>query len=167
MTSGDLHRRLYGLAQSDADGLRTLAGQVAAQAREGARATLDVWERGVSTSACAYICLHLAELALSELLGRAGMVEQPAMRAQLLELAVTQHLTFREYLLAILEPTTPTEYLVVRRLVRPMAAEASVFSTEAEFLALDEDAQVDEMLRWQSSATWTSLFVQPDDGRTP
>ena len=167
MTRDDLHRRVYALAGSDADGLRALAGEVAVQAREGARAVLDLWERGASASACAYACMHLEELAFSEMLGRAGTATAPAMRAQLLELVVTQHLRFREYLLAVLEPTTPTAYLVIRRLVRPLAEEATLFSAEAEFLALDADAQQDEMLRWQSSATWASLFAQPSSAGAP
>jgi hypothetical protein len=167
MTGNDLHRRLYSLDESDADGLRALAGQVAARAREGARAIVDLWERGASASACAYTCTHLAELAFSEMLGRAGTVAEPAMRAQLLELVVTQYLVFREYLLAVLAPTTPMEYLIIRRLVRPTADEADLFSTEERFLVLDEDAQTDEMRRWRISATWTSLFVPASGAAEP
>ena len=60
-----------------------------------------------------------------------------------------------------------SSYLVIRRLVRPNADEAVLFSTEAEFLALDADAQEDEMRRWQTSATWASLFAQPSSAGAP
>ncbi len=40
----------------------------------------------------------------------------------------------------------------------------ALLGAEAGLLALHEAAQMDEMRRWESSATWTSLFMPPSDG---
>jgi hypothetical protein len=126
---------------------------------------LDAWAQGASSTACAFVCTKLHELAYHEMLQRAEKTPDPALRVQLLDMVVSQQLLFREYLLAVLHPDTPQAYVLIRRLVDPLESEAEKFSSEGEFLALDDHRQRGEMRRWADSETWRSLFEEPIEPR--
>ena len=162
ISSLDLNRRLDALVESDADAVQALADEVAEAGREIVRTVVDAWAEGLQPTACAFVCTHLQELACAELLLRSTVTPAPGVRAQMLEQVVSQHLLFREYLLATLEPTSTAAYLLIRRLVRPLPEEADQFSrSEAEFIGLGPIEGEAELTRWAESRTWTSLFVQP------
>lgn len=162
MTSQDVYRRIYALAETDAEGLLTLAAEIAAPGRDAAQTVVDAWLGGGPPVACAFVCSQLRELACGELLRRAASAPPPGVRAQMLEQVVAQHLLFREYLLATLEPTSAAAYLLIRRMVMPLPEEAEQFSSsEAQFLALGDLPRQEEMDRWAQSRSWKSLFVEP------
>jgi len=159
----ELYQRLYEIDEADAEKLRELAAEIATAAREPARAVLDVWAQGASATPCAFVCIQLRELAYREMLRRAETTSEPGLRVQLLEMVVDQQLRFREQLLAMLQPDSPQAYVLIRRLVEPLDADADPFPSEEEFLALDPPRQRKEMKRWAESRTWQSLFDSSPD----
>jgi hypothetical protein len=180
MTEADVFRRLNELSEADADGLRRLAEEIDMICREPARTVLTEWLGGPPARQipCAFACSNLKELAVDEMLGRAESVS-PALRVQLMDLVVTQQLSFRELMLTVLEPllqdvtpagitasgeelrTCDAAYLLVRKIVRLSAVDAEQFSNEDQFTALGEEQRDDEIDHWLRSETWTGIFPDP------
>jgi hypothetical protein len=127
---------------------------------------------------CAFICAHLKELAIAEMLRNADVVA-PIMRVHLMEMVVTQQLAFRESMLTALEPLlqdlTPagntaipgelricdTAYLLARKLVPVKTGEAEHFAAEDQFTALEPDQRNAEIDKWVLSETWNEIFPEP------
>jgi hypothetical protein len=180
MTEQDIFLRLHELSESDADGLRKLAEEIGFQCREPARTVLAEWVGGPPDrqTPCAFICSHLKELAIAEMLRQTDSVAA-ALRVHLMEMVVTQQLVFRELMLTALEPLlrdfTPTgtagltgdlrtcdaAYLLVRKIVRPSASEADQFSREDQFKALGQIERENEIDQWLLSETWKGIFSDP------
>jgi hypothetical protein len=180
MTEQDLFLRLHELSESDADGLRKLAEEIGIICREPARTVLAEWVGGPPDrqTPCAFVCSHLKELAVAEMLLQTDSVA-PALRVHLMEMVVTQQLAFRELMLTALEPllkdlspagttasgdevrTCDAAYLLSRKMVRPRASEAEQFSAEDEFTARKEIQRDDEIDQWLLSETWKEIFPDP------
>jgi hypothetical protein len=175
MTAQDTLQRLHDLSESDADGLRSLAGEIASECRGAARTVLETWVNGPGDHeiTCAFVCSELKELAVHEMLLRADSVE-PARRVHLMEMVVDQQLAFRELTLTVLGPllkdrssagpelrTCDAAYLLVRRIVPLNAAGAAQFSAESGFMALGEDQRDGEIGRWTESEAWKAIFPAP------
>jgi len=180
MTEQDLFLRLHELSESDADGLRKLAEEIGFQCREPARTVLAEWVGGPSDrqTPCAFICSHLKELAVAEMLRQTDSVAS-ALRVHLMEMVATQQLVFRELMLTALEPllrditlagttasgedvrTCDAAYLLVRKLVRINASEIGQFSTEDQFDALGQTQRESEIDQWLLAETWKEIFPDP------
>lgn len=183
MTEPEIFRRLYDLSESDAEGLGKLSQEIGLQCREPVKILLAEWVAGPPQreTPCAFICAHLKELALAEMLRNADVVA-PVMRVHLMEMVVTQQLAFRELILTALEPLlqdlTParntaasrelrnrdTAYLLVRKLVPVKAGEAEHFSAEGQFTALEPDRRDAEIDEWVLSETWKEIFQKQTAG---
>lgn len=180
MTEQDIFLRLHELPESDADGLRKLAEEIGITCREPARTVLAEWVGGPSDrqTPCAFICSHLKELAVAEMLRQTESVA-PALRVHLMEIVATQQLAFRELMLTALEPllrdrtpagttasgdearTCDAAYLLVRKIVHPSASEAEQFSAEDQFTALGPIQRDSEIDQWLLSDTWKEIFPDP------
>ena len=180
MTEDDILSRLYELSESDGEGLGKLAHEIGLQCREPASTVLTEWISGPPQrqTPCAFICSHLKELALAEMLRQTDSVA-PALRVHLMEMVVTQQFVFRELMLTALEPllqdltpagtsdstgdlrTCDAAYLLVRKLVRVRDVEAKKFSAENQFTALEPDQRDIEIDNWLLSETWKEIFPEP------
>lgn len=180
MTEPDIFRRLNELSESDAAGLRKLAEELDVFCRESGRTVLTEWIGGPPErqTPCAFICSHLKELAVAEMLRQTDSVA-PALRVHLMEMVATQQLEFRELLLTALEPllqdltpagttdsagelrTCDAAYLLVRNIVRLSASEAGQFSAEDQFTALGQNQRDHEIDQWLLSETWKGIFPDP------
>ena len=180
MTESEIFRRLNELAEADADGLQKFAAEIDLICREPTQTVLTEWLAGppARQTPCAFVCSNLKELAVGEMLGRAGSVA-PTLRVQLMDMVATQQLAFRELMLIALEPLlqdfTPIEstsstgeqrtcdaaYLLVRKLVRLSAAEAGQFSTEDQFNLFEENQRDREIDEWLKSESWKMIFPEP------
>ena len=180
MTEQDLFLRLHELSESDADGLRKLAEEIGVICREPASTILTEWVGGPPGRQipCAFVCSHLKELAVAEMLLQTDSVA-PALRVHLMEMVATQQLVFRELMLTALEPllkdlspagttasgdevrTCDAAYLLARKMVRLRASEAEQFSAEDEFTARKEIQRDDEIDQWLLSETWKEIFPDP------
>lgn len=180
MTPGDIFDRIYNLSESDANGLGKLAHEVGLQCREPAKTVLAEWIGGPPQrqTPSAFICTQLKELAVGEMLSHTDSAAPP-LRVQLMEMVVTQQLTFRELMLTALEPlledvssggttdsdadlrTCDVAYLIVRKIVRVRANEAENFSAEEQFKALAPNERDIEIEKWLISGTWKEIFPEP------
>jgi hypothetical protein len=179
MTEDEILSRLYDLQESDGEGLGKLAHEIGLQCREPAVTVLTEWISGPPQrqTPCAFICSHLKELAIGEMLRQSASVT-PALRVQLMEMVTAQQLAFRELMLTALEPlledltpdgtetpgdlrTCDTAYLLVRKIVRVKGAEASRFSDEKHFKDLQPIERDTEIDNWVVSETWKEIFPQP------
>lgn len=180
MTEQDLFLRLHELSESDADGLHRLAEEIGIICREPAKTVLTEWVGGPPDrqTLCAFICSHLKELAVAEMLHQTDSVA-PALRVHLMEMVATQQLAFRELMLTALEPllrdrtpagttgftgdlrTCDAAYLLVRKIVRLSASEAGQFSGEEQFMALGQIQRENEIDQWLLSETWKEIFPDP------
>lgn len=180
MTEQDLFLRLHELSESDADGLRKLAEEIGITCREPARTVLAEWVGGSSDRQvpCAFVCSHLKELAVAEMLRQTDSVT-PALRVHFMEMVATQQLVFRELMLTALEPllkdlspcgttasgdelrTCDAAYLLVRKIVRPSTSEAEQFSAEDQFNTLGQIQRDSEIDQWLLSETWKEIFPDP------
>jgi hypothetical protein len=177
VTQEDIFDRIYNLSASDADGLGKLAQEVGFHCREPAKTVLAELIGGPPErkTPCAFICTQLKELAVGEALRHTDSAPPP-LRVQLMEMVVTQQLTFRELMLTALEPlledvssgdsdeelrTCDVAYLIVRKLVRVGATEVKNFSGEEQFKALAPNQRDIEIEKWLISATWKEIFPEP------
>ena len=168
MTEQEVFRRIY---ESDPAELNRLAAEIAHECRDPAKTVLDAWRQGArcGEACCAFVCQHLEELAIGEMLDAAASAA-PAMRVQLMEMVVDRHLILREYLLTVVKPLLESDvsgspmrpcdaaYLIARRLV---PVDDLSFSDPPAFLAKTEAKRDAEIGVWKSSDAWTSLFVEP------
>jgi hypothetical protein len=176
MTEQEVFQRIHEVPESNPEALRQVAGDIAWECRRASRVVLDHWISKPQQSGipCATLCTTLKELAVAEMLQRAGSVEA-GLRVQLMEIVTAQQLAFRELILMVLEPLLKDQrsgdvgggvrmrscdaaYLMVRKLVPLAPAEASQFRSEADFLAIDSDERLDEIGQWIKSASWTEIF---------
>jgi len=158
VTEQQVFARIHELADGDQEGLARLSGEIKAECREPARTVLASPDR----PARAFVCRHLEELAVGEMLDAAGSAE-PGMRVQLMEMVLDRHLVLREYLLTVLQPmldditpgapmrTCDAAYLLARRLVSPE-------DKPGEFMTLDEGQRDAEIGEWKSSEAWQTVF---------
>lgn len=180
MTEDEILSRVYELSESDGDGLAKLAHEIGLRCREPAVTVLTEWISGPPQrqTPCAFICSHLKELAVAEMLRQTDSVA-PSLRVHLMEMVVTQQFVFRELMLTTLEPllqdltpagtsdstgdlrTCDTAYLLVRNLVRVRDVEAKKFSAENQFTALEPDQRDIEIDNWLLSETWKEIFPEP------
>ena len=180
MTEQEVFSRVHGIAEGDQEELAKLSREIAAECREPARTILETW-RGrprCGEACCAFVCRHLEELAVGEMLDAAGPANA-AMRVQLMEMAVERYLVLREYLLTILKPmldqidsvqlgtsmrTCDGAYLLARRLVPVHTEEAEKFTEPGAFLALDNRVKDREITEWKLSETWEKVFTVKTSG---
>jgi hypothetical protein len=174
MTEQEVFLRLHEIPGSDSEKLSQFAEEISRQCSAPSRIALDSWlnspqSRGIP---CATVCTELKELAVGELMQRAGSVE-PGLRVHFMQIVVAQQLAFRELLLTVLEPLLKDRhaagetricdaaYALVRKLVTVDAGEASKFRSESEFLALDPNERSNEIKEWIESKAWTEIFPVP------
>lgn len=165
MTEQQVFLRLHDLADGDQDGLARLSSEIRTECREPARTVLASPDRPVR----AFVCRHLEELAIGEMLDAAGSADA-ATRVQLMEMVLDRHLVLREYLLTVLKPmlddltpgtppmrTCDAAYLLARRLVSPQ-------NDPGQFMALDERKRDAEISEWKSSEEWETVFPPKTNG---
>jgi hypothetical protein len=171
MTEQEVFRRIY---DADAAQIERLTAEIAHECRDPAKTVLDAWRQGApcGEACCAFVCRHLEELAIGEMLDAAAAAA-PAMRVQLMEMVVDRHLVLREYLLTVVQPLLESDapgspmrvcdaaYLIARRLVPITAEEALQFSDPGTFLVMPKTKRDTEIGAWKSSKTWTGLFAEP------
>jgi hypothetical protein len=171
MTEQEVFLRIHEIAESDQEKLGQLAAEISWECHTPSRIVLDSWlgspqSRGIP---CATVCTELKELAVGELMQRAGSVD-PGLRVHFMQIVVAQQLAFRELQLTVLEPllkdrhaagetrVCDAAYVLVRKLVTVDSTEASKFRSESDFLALGTDERSAEIKEWTRSKTWTTLF---------
>ena len=77
MTEQEVFLRIHEISESDAEMLRQLAAEISWECRTPSRVVLDSWVSSPQSLGipCATVCTELKELAVGEMLQRAGAVE--------------------------------------------------------------------------------------------
>jgi hypothetical protein len=172
MTEQEVFLRIHEIAESDPEKLGQLAAEIAWECRTPSRIVLESWLGSPQSREipCATVCTELKELAVAELMQRAGSVD-PGLRVHFMQMVVAQQLAFRELQLTVLEPllkdrhaageirVCDAAYALVRKLVTVKAEEVGKFRPEGEFPALGTDERSAEIKEWIKSTTWTEIFL--------